>query len=268
MRPLHHTIAALLGGLLLATTPHAAPAPSSPYGALASVAMGSLRIAGGDGHDAAALSWGYGPPYLTMEGSAAATLAGGTLKSASAVQLIPPNNPAVAEVRSTALMWDTLDFHNGGDGTARLGLFLDIDGQLAGFPWATARVRSYVGYDPDFRSRLDVLAPWQQLGSGDTRLGDDIFALPLGDARVYVYYELETRVRGQSFSAASADFGNTAHIRWVLPAGVSYGSASGIFLDDAIGQPVPEPGSLALMSAGLLAAFVWRRGRARKPDRP
>jgi hypothetical protein len=57
-------------------------------------------------------------------------------------------------------------------------------------------------------------------------------------------------------SVASATYSNTAAFQMSLPTGVSYSSASGVFL-----SAVPEPGSWALMLAGVGGLLTLARHR-------
>lgn len=61
---------------------------------------------------------------------------------------------------------------------------------------------------------------------------------------------------------SEVDFGNSAHLSMILPAGVPWTSESGVFL-----QGVPEPGTGALLGAGMLCLGIVRpvRGRTRPP---
>jgi len=55
---------------------------------------------------------------------------------------------------------------------------------------------------------------------------------------------------------AVVDFGNTARLELILPDGVTFSSASGVFL-----QGVPEPASFSLVAAAMAALFLrLRRG--------
>ncbi|MBT9501258.1 MAG: PEP-CTERM sorting domain-containing protein [Burkholderiaceae bacterium] len=82
-----------------------------------------------------------------------------------------------------------------------------------------------------------------------------------GMAQDRIGFSLVTYVdAGCNECAVTMDFSNTATVTQTLPAGWSYGSASGVFL-----APVPEPATKALSLAGLgLTAFVARR-RRREP---
>jgi hypothetical protein len=55
----------------------------------------------------------------------------------------------------------------------------------------------------------------------------------------------------------AVDFGRTATFGVEIPSGATWSSYSGVFLT----QPVPEPGSMVLLVAGLMI-LVWR-GRRR-----
>ena len=74
-------------------------------------------------------------------------------------------------------------------------------------------------------------------------------------SRLYLSANLAVRTEGE----AVANFGNTASFGLSLPEGVTFKSASGVFLS----QPpsvVPEPTRVALLIAGLLAmAQVMQR---------
>lgn len=62
---------------------------------------------------------------------------------------------------------------------------------------------------------------------------------------------------------AGADFQHTAQVSLSLPAGYSYTSASGVFLSAA---PVPEPGDVPMLAAGLaLLGMVMRRRKSGSP---
>ena len=60
--------------------------------------------------------------------------------------------------------------------------------------------------------------------------------------------------------SAAASFGSTSHLAFTLPEGVTYSSSSGVFL-----TAVPEPGTWALMLAGLGSVLTLAR---RRPSRP
>lgn len=213
---------------------------------------------GGEGH--ATASSAVFEPRWGADGSASATLANGQLHSRSVVPQLRCVTPACdtrSGMISVARYWDTITFHNG-EFAGRADLSLSIDGVLAG-SFAQATVRWFVSASPppvDFFNKLQTYAPAQVLGSGTTVI-DDGLALPLGDTTMFVFAELHTQAMGTTFSNSVADFGNTLHFNWTLPAGVTTSSASGVFM-----TAVPEPGGVALMLAGLGAICVLMRQRA------
>ena len=94
------------------------------------------------------------------------------------------------------------------------------------------------------------------------------------DGYIRAYLNIPTGLTSLGFSgtlnldcraASSCDFGHTGAFGFgALPVGVTYGSASGVFLTDLGGPGVPEPASWALMLGGfaLLGAAMRRRREA------
>ena len=84
-----------------------------------------------------------------------------------------------------------------------------------------------------------------------------VLAIPTGLSYLSIFSQLKLDCR----VGASCDFGNTAQAAFgKLPTGLSFTSGSGVFLTGAgSGSAVPEPGTWAMLSGGILAMVVRRR---------
>lgn len=63
---------------------------------------------------------------------------------------------------------------------------------------------------------------------------------------------LQSRLLISASAGSLADFMNTAQLTLLMPTGVSFTSASGVFLADHVTSAVPEPASAGLLLLGLL----------------
>jgi hypothetical protein len=73
--------------------------------------------------------------------------------------------------------------------------------------------------------------------------------------------DIATRLDLDCRTGADCDFSHTAAFNFgALPAGLSFTSSSGVFLSGAPTDTVPEPGTWAMLSVGLLS-FAFRRRR-------
>lgn len=101
-----------------------------------------------------------------------------------------------------------------------------------------------------------VSGSWSAAANADLNTFTGIYALVGATPTLGVRAALGTRAS----SLSSADYGNTASFQMSLPTHVTYTSASGVFLSAA---PVPEPGTWALMLAGMGGVLLRARRRAR-----
>jgi hypothetical protein len=153
-------------------------------------------------------------------------------------------------------IWETVHFDSP-ESMFLLPMRLRIDGIQSGA--AHGRVRFYAGYGNPFRHwEQRPSQGWHILGSGTVdRVIDFGDVLVFADSGLKLYVELDTIAYAIGSGPSFADFGNTVHFEWDLPAGVRFTAASGQFMAAA----VPEPATWALWlgGAGLVATRVRRR---------
>jgi hypothetical protein len=202
-------------------------------------------------------------PYA--RGWAAGSLATAALH-ASAVTSPQPcswvNCRTTSEAIATVAFWDTITFVNGQNtGLAPVRLVVDgtrsVSGSWTGLHWYMGRMPS------DFWRDTSRYTEFTELFSGTTEVGDDLL-VPLGETTWFIYARMTVQAASYGWNGGGstpgfADFGNTLHVQWTLPEGVSFSSASGQFM-----SAVPEPASVLPMLAGLAVLGAWRQARAKR----
>ena len=210
-----------------------------------------------------------------MSAYAAADLAGGSLKASGWANT--PGHAGIAQAGFKDVIHYTVE-GAGLNTVTNVNLRFSLDGLVSGtgnasYDWDMAFGGGYISAKAaGTTGQLDFVStsyPKQGgwVSGGFSSLDDPsnlwfegVYALlgPSGDIDVSGYLH----VAGQS--GMSADFSNTALYELDLPAGVSYTSASGVFLKGHGGpSSVPDsgPGNLSLIALGLLGQGVrrWRR---------
>ena len=108
----------------------------------------------------------------------------------------------------------------------------------------------------------DSASNWVSYGYASNTVDDIVFegiyALTGPSTDLGIYEVLDAGCGG----GVACDFAHTGAVSLSLPDGVSLTSDSGVFLT---GSNVPEPGSLALLSAGLALTATFRRRRGNSP---
>lgn len=194
----------------------------------------------------------YASAYVGIakaSGTAYADLGGGKMGvSASAVGHTEARTLTFAG--STAEMWDLVTIFRNDSPATRIPLQLDIDGSAAGN--AALHVTTWVD---DATSQYKVITePLYSI--------EDSLLAPLTSSFTFKY-----KIRMEAYAAANrngsdfgiADYANTLHLKWDLPAGMTYTSSSGVFNPAPITQAVPEPTSITAVSIGVLGVLKRRR---------
>lgn len=158
---------------------------------------------------------------------------------------------------SSSAMWDTVRFSGlsgaGAEVVARLAMVGHISGGAYG--WVT------LAASPDLSSPFNGRATQLGIGSGDPFPSsvDLRFTAHNGDAFL-VYLALAA----DAWNGGVADLSDPPTLSFLLPQGASFTSDSGVLLSGASPTPggnLPEPSTLLLASASLMAVVGLRRRR-------
>ncbi|MHB1587022.1 MAG: hypothetical protein ACYCRH_10255 [Acidiferrobacteraceae bacterium] len=159
-----------------------------------------------------------------------------------------------------AVFWDTLTF-SGVTGTNTTGtLVFNVPGTFTdvgyGGACAAVQVGGYAQCNPFTAPVLNASSPSETIKVP--------FTLSNGSATEIVAALYGTAYN--SFNIATADLKDPPQVSLLLPTGVTYTSASGVFLSST--TPVPEPATWVTMACGLaLLWFTASRGRNARTKR-
>ena len=142
---------------------------------------------------------------------------------------------------SAALLWDTLTF-SGVSGSAQAQLKLAVNGSFVNTGYG------YAGIAYGTPGYISVTSPisWTKL-DGVTPSANLSMSFSIANNTPVEIGALVAAVANSDTSGATADLYDPPTVSLILPTGVTYTSASGVFLT----APVPEPTDAALMVAGL-----------------
>ncbi|HRD96981.1 MAG TPA: PEP-CTERM sorting domain-containing protein [Rubrivivax sp.] len=206
------------------------------------------------------------------QASAAADLAAGTLRT------VAISNGIVSQAHAS--LSDRLTFHVAGatDNTlTQIGISFTLDGRLdaqgrpgpamVGTSLAFGSASQYptpsvslfyqdTGQVPIY-SNNHVLG-WDDYEFSGIAPGHIVFTGHVSLHGTSEVWDLVQHLNVETWDVGIADFGHTSHLSLILPSNVTFTSDSGVFLSAAGGTSVPEPESLALVTAALLG-LRWRR---------
>ncbi len=239
---------------------------------------GSTGIGGPIAQAFASSSEGSGGFFGTQSATASADYATGGLRATAITE-------GFSQARASARLYDTVTFRNDSvNAPTVLNVLIDLTlngtisvfqsaGYLYDFKLGGQFSGASVGWTTQFYDTPQDprnYVGWAVSGGTGAPDGFTSWALLAGTAtqkhfrgvlavRVDQAYGLETGFSLGCNGGTDCDFGNSAHLNFELPPGASFTSASGLLLTAA----VPEPGTWALMLAGLgVVGWMGRRRRA------
>jgi hypothetical protein len=209
-------------------------------------------------------------------GTASADLSTGILRASAKSDTYHSRGQAAAE------LFDDVTFSVLGGGSNQIAVVAHLDGTIGSF--ANFSSISGLSYNLNFgQSYFHFVSQGTQAGftvSTGPVTDWDSYSLTNVTATGFDFTGLVTVSNGQTLSVAhrlnlacqegvDCDFSRTGTIALQLPSGVSFTSASGVFLTSTGGGAVPEPASWAMLVAGFgLVGNAMRRGlRAGVPAR-
>ena len=176
---------------------------------------------------------------------------------------------------ASAELYEDLTFFVAGGGSRQVTVTSSLDGSIGSF--ANANSLSGLSYNMNFgASNFSYVSQGSRLGfafNTGTPAGWDSFSFTNVTETGFDFTGNFTVTDGErrSFSqrlylicqeGVTCDFSNTGRVGLQLPAGVSFTSGSGVFLQPPATGPVPEPASWAMLISGFgLAGGAMRRRR-------